>query len=206
MAITLQIFEDSGAESLGRGTVIQEVDNIGWKDSTFDETYEFSDYPLGRPYLNDDYYVCSYKKYNFFKISGTYPEAVDFKVFFQGTNNGSPGTGVADKVQIFYKWSNVYTTPDNSLLNGTLVDFDNLPTWSMRYLSTTGPNGTLVDTPTLATDTVYYTPFLITQLVVYRSVWNDFGNIDPSISIKATVTENKTGLPGYDPDLILWTP
>lgn len=205
MAINLQIFEDAGALSLGRGTVTQEIDNIGWKNSILDETYEFSEYPIVRPYGTGQYFACSFKKYVFFKISGTYEDAQNWRIYFEGTNNGSPGSEIADNVQIFYKWTNTYATPDANLLNGTLLDFDNLPTWNMRRLATTGPNGTLSDVTDLVDDTTYYTPYLVTQVVAYKSTWDDFGNIDPSIKIKCKIEEHKTGLPEYDSNLVNWT-
>ena len=125
---------------------------------------------------------------------------------FEGTLKQDPiVTGFADNIALFYKWTNTYATPTASLINGTFVDFDNLPSWNTRLLSTTGPNGTLVDVPELAADTTYYTPYLMTQLVVYKGDWDDYGNLGSELKLRMTMKEFKSGLPGYDPDLVKWT-
>jgi len=204
MAIDLEIWEDAGNESLGRGTVIQEIDNLGWKNSALDESYPYAEYPIGRPYSSGSYVAISFPKYVFFKISGTYSKANTLRVFFEGTLEGAAGSGVADNIALYYKWTNTYTTPTANLINGTYVDFNNLPTWNTRLLSTTGPNGTLVDTPELAANTTYYTPYLVTQLIAHKSTWDDYGNIG-DMKLRMTLKERKSGLPGYDPDLVNWT-
>lgn len=203
MALTVELWEDTGAVSSGHGTLQQEVNNIGWKNSSLDETYPFADYPVTRP-LSGYVHTTSFKKYNYFKIYGTYDDAHDLEIRFNGTPVGSGnGSGSASKVRIYYKWSSTYAVPNTTLLSGTFYDPSN-PIILKPLLSTTGPNGTAVWTPTLAANTTYYTPYLITQLFVEPSEWNDFGNLNSTFELEIKFKESKTGLPDYDSNLVNW--
>ena len=203
MAMTVELWEDSGPITSGHGTTRIEVDNIGWKNSALSEIYTFADYPITRP-LPPNIYRTSFKKYNYFKIYGTYESAFDMEIRFNGTPVGSGnGSGTASKVKVFYKWSSTYAVPTTSLLNGTLYDPAN-PIIMKPLLSTTGPEGTALWTPTLATNTTYYTPYLITQLFVEPSEWDDYGNLNSTLELEIKFKESKTGLPNYDPELVNW--
>lgn len=200
MPLTIELWEDSGILAAGRGTVIQEVDNLGWKNSDLDETFKFSDYPIGRPYLPGNTLTTSYKKYYYYKIYGTYSNADQPEIKFSIDPNGQ-----ATKLSVIYKWSNVYATPDTSLLSGTTIDPNKLPVWK-PLLSTTGPNGTMSEITSLINNTTYFTPYLITQLATFPSDENDYGNLNELFELQLDLNENKTGLPGYDPALVNWSP
>ena len=199
MALTIELWEDSGPQVIGRGTTSIEVDNLGWKDSDLDETFIFSDYPLGRPF-GSSIISTSYKKYYFYKIYGTYTDADQPQIKFDGTP-----LGTATKLNVLYKWTNVYQTPDNVLLDGTTFDPNIPPIW-FPQLSTTGPDGTMSEVTKLINNTTYYTPYLVTQLIIYPSTDSDYGNLNDLFSLQFDLNENKSGLPGYDPALINWSP
>jgi len=208
MALTIELWEDSGAAtgSPQRGTTIQEVDNLGWKDSSLDETYPFADYPIGRPY-GSTLYSTSYKKYYFYKIYGTYTETDPPTIKFDGTpiGDGSP-IGEAENLVMTYKWSNVYETPNKTLLSGIIYDPTIPPIWT-PLLSITGPNASdFTEVTSLVNDTTYYTPYLVTQLIIYPSTEDDYGNLHASFSLQFDLNEKKTGLPGFDATLINWSP
>lgn len=203
MALTVELWEDSGTLSVGRGTIIQEVDNLGFKNSSLDETTTFADFPIRRP-INTELFTTSYKKYYHFKFYGTYTNLRNVSVLFEGDPEGSAGTELAGKVRILYKWSNVYATPDTTLLDGITYDPTNPPIWTPK-LSTTGPNAATSYIDPVA-NTTYYTQFLITQLYIDKSSGSDFGNLKTSFKLKLVINELKSGLPGFDTDFINWNP
>ena len=204
MALTIELWEDSGTEVTGRGTIQQEVDNIGWKSSSFDETFPPVDYPIRRP-LDNDFVTASYQKFNYFKIYGSYDYAHELEIQFEGEIAGNGGgSGVAKNVHLLYNWTNVYTTPTNTLMAGSTYNPSLPPVWRPQ-LSTTGPNGTMSPIQVFAPDTTYYTMYLVTQLVVYPGEWDDYGNLNGDFKFKLQLKERKSGLPDYDPDLVNWS-
>ena len=146
----------------------------------------------------------SYKKYYFYKIYGTYVEALPPTIKFEGRADAVPPGGV-ETSQVVYQWTNVYTTPDTNLLSGTTYDPNIPPTW-VPLLSTTGPNGVMSEVTSLINNTTYYTPYLVTQLMLFPSSRFDYGNLDASFSLQLDLNEKKTGLPGFDESLINWSP
>jgi hypothetical protein len=152
MAITIELFETTGATG-SPIPLVQTVSNIGWKNSILDETYPYVDYPISRG--NNSFW-----KYNFFKISGTYAATPNTMLvqFLNEYNGGGAGTDEADNVDLYYKWTNSYATPDTSDLSaagGTLLARTGSPllhpqwTGASLQLSTTGPDGTFSTVTTL---------------------------------------------------------
>ena len=207
MAISISVWEDSGIiGSPGSGpSVRHEVDNLGFKDSGLDETFTFADYPIGRdangsPLLN----TYSYKKYYYFKFSGTYTDITSMFIAFEGDPEGVAGSTIADNVHIVYKMTNVYEVPDNVELVGTIYDPLNPPE-IVPNLSTVGPENATSVIPPVA-NTTYYTNYIVAQLVIEPSSNVDFGNLDEAFNLKFSLNESKTGLPGFDEDTINWSP
>lgn len=203
----LEIWEDSGPVLSGHGTTRQEVDNIGWKDSGLDESFQFVDYPVGRPYTPNKLFSLSYKKYNYLKIQGTYSSIADVQVQFVGNptdNNSGSGTGKASGVRVYYKWQSVYEEPDNLFLGGSWFDPYDPPTWQ-PLLSTVGPEGAASYFTDLVDNTTYYTQYLVTQLYVTNGAWDDLGNLSPDFSLYATAEETYTAqYREYDHTLVNW--
>lgn len=179
MAITLEIFEDSGTQTGSplKGTTRIQVDNIGWKASGLDETFTFADYPIVRPELPQSASF-SFHKYNFVKISGTYPLASRLQATLVGdTESGSlDGLILAGKVRLYYKWTNVYNTPTNAVLSGSLYDPNQLPIWRPMF-SSVGPESATSKLNTMVANTTYYSSYLVTQLYVEPSLWTEYGNL-----------------------------
>lgn len=202
MAITIEVWEDSGPVISGHGTIRQEVDNLGFKESGLDESFVFVDYPVGRP-ISPETFTLSFKKYYYIKFYGTYSEIIDYALTFVGSPEGT-GSGTADNLHIIYNMTNVYAEPDNTLLVGTDYDPNNPPV-IVPNLSTVGPeNATGPITP--VANTTYYTAYLVTQLYLDLSVDTDYGNLQDTFKLKFYLNEKKSGLPGYDLDLINWNP
>lgn len=212
MALALEVWEDSGIiGSPGSGpSVRHEVDNLGFKNSPLDETYSFANYPIGRPVggspAERSY---SYKKYYYFKFSGTYASNSLNSVVISldgspETTGGSPlitdGSGVANNVSIVYAMTNVYEEPDNLPLVGTTYDYT-LPPLIVPNLSTTDPrNATSIINP--VTDTTYYTNYIVMQLVVEPSGGSDYGNLNSELELRFAVNERKSGLSKFAGDYL----
>ncbi len=197
MALNLSVWEDSGAVVSSHGTTRDEVDNLGFKDSALSEATHFVEYPIRRP-IDDEIFTLSYKKYYYFKFAGTYSSVRNFTAYLSGNPVGD-----ASKVRVLYKWTNVYEVPDNNLLDGVFYDPTNTPFWNPK-ISTVGPEAaTSYITP--AANATYYTQYLVTQLYVEKSDDVDYGNIG-SLELKFLLNEPKTGLPGFDTNLINWSP
>lgn len=170
MSINIQVFEETGAPVNGRGTVT-EIDNFNWKN-TADVSQPYFSYPLRRPLKSQDQ-TNSFKRYIFFKISGTYSCIKNIKIIAE------LGAGKqANKTQLFYKFSNVYAEPTADF-DGDMINADNLSKPIVWH-----PN--LGDSPILATsrpivvgpDATVYSEYLVSQIRVNKSEWNDVGNTD----------------------------
>lgn len=158
MALTIEIFEDSGALTLGHGTTRISVDNVGWKSSGLDETNSFAYYPLRRP--DGVPFTYSYKKYNYFKISGTHAKATRPVIIIQG------GYNMATALKLYYKLSNTYAEPTNAF-EGDLIYVNSSTLMLYPKLSTVGPEDTSASyVQYLTSGTTYYTQYLVSQLFV----------------------------------------
>lgn len=215
MALTTQIWEDSGplTGSPLAPTTRHEVSNIGFKNSGLDETFPFIDYPIGRPYLGGSPtpYVCSYTKYNYFKIFGTYSKVINLSVSFAPASIWTPTSNVAKNIRIYYKWTNVYEEPTNVLMTGgTYFDpyISSPPSLGIPNLSTTDPRDATLQIPVLTNNQTYYTAYLVLQLYVEADPLNsytNYGNLKSDFALNINYTERKTGLPGYAPDNVNWS-
>ena len=177
MAITLEIWEDSGPVLSSHGTTRQAVNNVGWKDSSLDETYGYYDYPLVRP-QSPITETLSYHKYNYLKISGTYPKATRVRLQLIGdvAGAGVPTYTSTDKVKLYYKLTNTYSLPTNALLSSTTLHLGTTVILQPN-LSLTGPEAASSRIFLLNTNTTYYTNYLVTQLWVDPGLWDEYGNI-----------------------------
>ena len=192
MAITIELFEDTGVESAGRGSASAAVNNIGWKADASDESVLYSDHPIIRP-IDPEQTSFSYHKYNFIKISGTYGNATRLSAKFTGDFN-VPVVGFEDtstsKVRLYYKVTSTYETPTNLILDGTLYDVTTSP-WIGLNLSTLGPDTATTRPNLLATDTTYYSAYIVTQLYVEPGSNIEFGNTG-GVNLEITLDEFET--------------
>jgi len=188
MTITVDLYQDSGAVSSGHGTTRISVNNVGWKNSGLDETNSFVYYPLIRPEVTPFGY--SFTMYNYLKISGTYPKGSRMRLRVSGAVDGAPPSGYVgtDKVRLFYKLTNTYTTPSNAF-DGSLIY---LPPGVAQTLypriSTVGPEAATSYTQYMSANTTYYTEYLVTQLFVEAGSVAEFGNIG-QLNIKVFMDE-----------------
>lgn len=205
MAWTIQLWEDHGAAtgSPSVGTTRQEVDNIGWRDSFTDETSPYVDSPLQRPYGSLQYGL-SYTKYNYFKVikdsGNSYMR--DARIQFINTMTGAGnGSGIASGVRLYYKWATSYVAPNNNFLGGSYLNPGDVAIWN-PLVSDTGPE-TAVNQLTGFRTTTFYTQYLVTQLYVEPSAWDDFGNLQPDFKIELTFDEYIRDVSGqYDTTLV----
>jgi hypothetical protein len=94
MSVNIQLFEEYGAPVGGRGTAV-EVSNLNWKN-TADSTIPYHLSPLRRPTKDSDV-KWSYKKYCYFKITGSYTKINRPKIEFS-PGGGAPGIRVENEV------------------------------------------------------------------------------------------------------------
>lgn len=170
MSINIQVFEETGAPVNGRGTVT-EIDNFNWKN-TSDVSQPYFSYPLRRPLKAPDQ-TNSFKRFIFFKISGTYSYIKNVKIIAE------IGAGKqATKTQLFYKFSSNYVEPTADF-DGEMINADNLSKSIVWH-----PN--LGDSPILATsrpiiigpNATVYSEYFVSQIRVNKGEWNDVGNTD----------------------------
>lgn len=188
MAITLQLWEDTGSVLASHGTTRNPIENIGFRNSGTDDITPYADYPLIRP-VPPQLFAVSFPKYNYWKIFGTYPRARRPKILITGNVNGAPPSGFVgtDKVRIYFNLTNIYTPPAATLLSGSFIDFS-ASTVLYPFTSGTGPELATTYIDPLLTDTTYWTAYLVTQLYMEQHIWDEFGNIG-NVDIKFSIDE-----------------
>ena len=199
MALTVEIFEDSGALTLGHGTTRIITDNIGWKSSGLDETNHFVFYPLRRP---DSGFTYSFIKYTYFKISGTYAKASRPRIIIN--HSLRIGGECIGRTKLYYKLTNTYAEPTNAF-DGSMIYIppdDEEPNIRLYpRTSTVGPEVATTYNQYLNTNTTYYTEYFVTQLFVHTTDYVDpevvaasiYGNISsPLIKFEVDEYESTT--------------
>jgi hypothetical protein len=170
--IDILVYRDEGAISGGRGTPVL-VDNFNMKNSA---TYSVQYYPTkettGAPLLrpaNAGEQTLSYKVYTFFKLSGNTELIKNCRFLFT-----VEGAGEANGVQLFYKHTDVYATPDNAY-DGDMTYLGTPGGVALQgefwpNFSTVGPNSATSRSTsyTLATGVPLYTNYFVTQLRVNK--------------------------------------
>lgn len=176
MAITIELWEDSGPKVGSIGTVRQMVTSISYKNSNADETTPGVFFPIQRPETGE---TRSYEKYNFFKIYGTHGVLTNFRFIFYGDVEGSsaPKQYDTDNVEMYYKLTSTYNTPSNAAMSGgNLIDFGAPTQLSNQLVGTTGPEAAFSSVGSII-DGTYYSQYLVTQINVLPDVWDKYGNI-----------------------------
>lgn len=191
MTITVQLYQDSGAVVSSHGTTRISVTNVGWKNSGTDETNSFVFYPIQRPTAVP--FAYSYMSYNYLKISGTYPQGSRLRMQISGSVTGSPPVGYqgTTKSKLYYKLTNTYAVPSNAF-DGSMIYLPEGVTQELYpRVSTTGPEAATGYLKYLATDTTYYSEYLVTQLFVEQGLDTEYGNIG-QLKIKLFLDEYET--------------
>lgn len=167
MSVNIDLYEDTGAVSGGRGSIITLVDNWNMKASgdintVYYPTDETSSAPLIRPINTQGAQTLSFKKYLSFKIDGTYPKIKNIRIKLSAV------AGNTDSAHLFYKLTNTYQVPDASFdgdmlcatTNTTIIDTAIWPNLGASPQTATtrnvvyGPNQTL------------WTQFIVVQMRV----------------------------------------
>ena len=154
MSLAITIYERTGSPGSN-----EEVFSSNWKNQgTYpDSTHKYYYYPIRRP-DDPDWVKHSATKYIYARINGTYTQAkrVRWKI---------TGLGMTDGVRLYLGQTSTYAVPTTDF-DGTLVYGNTDPLYIYPNLSTSGPTTATTRLNTLATDTTYYTDFLITQMWV----------------------------------------
>jgi hypothetical protein len=175
MSINLQVFQESGALTGGRGTTVTEVTNWNMKDSaSYAALYYPHDgstsAPLIRPTAAGDLKL-SYKVYTFFKLT------VDAKIKNLKIKIQMDSAAQASKAMLFYKITNQYATPDNAF-DGQMLPAYTGSAWSngaseivlWPNWSTTGPHlatsRSITYTGTSGSPLTLYSPYFVSQMYI----------------------------------------
>lgn len=157
MAITIELYERTGPAGSPVDTL---VTNMNWKSHSLnDNLYKYYYYPIRLPETSPTNQ--SVPKYLYAKISGTYASAR--RVRWKLSGQADVGT------RVLVGTSATYTTPQANLsLTGILSTLpeDNKPIYVIPRLSLTSPTSSPTFTPELASNTTYYTDFLVTQFLI----------------------------------------
>jgi hypothetical protein len=178
MAVTIEMMEDTGAVLSGHGTTRSLVTNLNWKNSGVQLSYNYHLYPLRRP-EEPEILTCSFTKYFYFKLSGTYTTLKNPRIHISGEPTMN--------TKLFYKMSNTYAEPS------TDYDGDMMPVNGAMELipnmNITGPeNAPSSHLLKMENNTTYYTPYFVTQLRVKPGLWDNVGNT-AKINVKLTFDE-----------------
>lgn len=166
MSVSIDLYEDSGAVSSGRGSTIALIEHWNLKSSAdpavvYFPTAETLAAPLQRPTIPGQE-TLSYKKYLSFKLFGTYNKVKNLKISLTAN---SPTQ--ADKPRLFYKFSNTYQVPDNSydgeMICASADGVIQVPTLYPMF-STTSPANATTRQVVYGPDQTLYTNFLVLQL------------------------------------------
>jgi len=186
----VELYEDSGAAVSGRGTTRIAVENIGWKKSGSDESNSYIYHPITR---SETDVVWSYTKYNFMKISGTYPAGARPRIQISGNVAGSPPQGYegTTKVKLYYRLTNEYSE-SSDVMDGSLIYVPPGGITVYPKLSTTGPEDAASSyVHHLTGNTTYFSQYLVTQLLVEPGTALDYGNLGELV-VKVFADEYET--------------
>lgn len=169
--INIELWEEWGAPNLGRGTSSSQVTNFNWKNTGNGDT-PFHLSLLRRPTDPCDVKL-SYKKYNYFKITGTYSRLVRPKLVFTPGRNDAPDDAhrapvIATNTALYYKLSWTYAQPDNQFdgeMMHVMTDGDREVEFLLP-LSTSPIQYEPYKEEFLSPNVVLYTPYIVTQLMV----------------------------------------
>lgn len=152
MPINIEIYERTGP--VGSSTD-QLVTNMNWKSQSLgDNLYKYFYYPVRQP-QNGDMMSASVPKYIYAKISGTYASAKRVRWSISGE--------VDEGARVLVGTRSTYSTP----LPSFQYELSHYQSgFVIPRLSTTGPTGSPVLTPTLTGNQTYYTEFLVSQFIL----------------------------------------
>lgn len=111
MSISIDLYEDTGVLTSGRGATQTIVDQWNLKNSAdpavvYFPTAETTNAPLVRPTAAGQEFL-SFKKYITFKVYGTYAYAKNLRISLSANSATQ-----ASAARLFYKFTNTYAAPD----------------------------------------------------------------------------------------------
>lgn len=154
MAITIQIYERTGPSGSPTDTL---VTNMNWKSQSLnDDLYKYYYFPVRIPTSTLANY--SVPKYLYARISGSYASAKRVRWKLVGPRD--PGG------RILFGTSDSYATPTPTIAGNLTTLGNDIESIIVPKLSTVGPTSGLSSLSELATNTTYYTNFLVTQFML----------------------------------------
>lgn len=189
MSINISLWEDSGPVVNNKGSVREQVTNIGWKDGITSDVTPYVYDRISRP-EGGSVFTYSYKKYNFIKFIGTNPGS-RLRISIKNTNlNQQPPDdfyGCLGGLKLFYKLTNVYEDPSKEW-DGSLIFVPETTLTIYPRTSTLGPENATAYNQYYTANVTYYSEYLVTQLAVENTEIGRYGNIG-DITFEITVDE-----------------
>lgn len=185
MSVNIDLYEDTGAVSSGRGSTVTLVDGWNLKYSAvtsvaYYPTATETDAPLVRPTSAGEEFL-SFKKYLSFKIDGTYTRIKNLRIVPSIETEAQ-----ADKVRLFYKFTNTYAVPD-ATYDGDMMPLS-IDGVLQRYVlhpnfSTSNPQSATTRQVAYGPNQVLYTNFLVVQMRIPKEC-----TVGNSATFKLTLT------------------
>lgn len=167
MTVNVQVFEETGAIAGGRGSVVTEITNLNWKSSA-DPAQVYYLNPVKRPsqFGHDDQEFIgdqnnSYKRFIFFKVSGTYSIVKDFRIIVSVSLPEQ-----AKDCDLFYKMTNVYEVPNQSYDGSMLYVPKDKDIIIHPMLNGSSPNLATTRPIVMGPNATFYTNYFVTQMRV----------------------------------------
>lgn len=166
MAVNIDLYEDTGALTSGRGATVTLIDNWNLKASAdpnylYFPTAETTCAPLVRPLLPGQE-TLSFKKYLSFKIDGTYTRIKNLRIVASIESSGE-----ADKPRLFYKFTNTYAPPDDAFdgdMNCLSLDGVVQVPQLFPFFSTSNPQSATTRAVAYGPNQTLYTNWLVLQM------------------------------------------
>lgn len=165
MSINIDLYEDSGAVTSGRGATQAIITDWNLKYSALSSTVYYptavlASAPLVRP-TNPGEEFLSYKKYLSFKVDGTYTRVKNLRIKVTGTGSQ------ASTPRLFYKFTNTYAVPD-AAYDGDMMLLSSDGTVHSPvlypYFSTTGPQNATSRSVVYGPNQTLYTNWIVVQM------------------------------------------
>ena len=134
-------------------------------------TQDSTGYAIPRPAKAGDL-VLSYKKYLYFKVSGTYAAKLkDVRIELK-----VDAATQAQKSLLFYKQTNVYAQPDTAFDGKMIYTSNASPSLMIHPRLGSAPTSAFARGIVYGPNETFYTNYIVLQMAAQQSTWNDVGN------------------------------
>lgn len=173
MSVSVQLYQERGPLTSGRGTTHDLVQNIGWANDSGPEATLYDLNPIRRPDAGIPF-AYSYKIFSYFKVIGTHTGLIRPRLTISDVADSTNLSAFVftSQFQMFYRLTDSYSTP-SSTFDGTLTKFIGPTEVIIPKLSYTSPVAGLEYRTVVPANSTVYTMLLETQLFVANNNFAD---------------------------------